>query len=191
MGEEFGSEIIGIDLSQKNINDATEAARNKKLANVHFKVGDAEHLDFNDNEFDIVILECSFCLFPNKELAAQEIYRVLKPEGRIGITDVAIEKKLPLSAKNLLLRVACIADALPMEGYRVLFENAGFTIETLTNRKDLVLKTMKRIKKRIFIAEIAKGLNYIEGFLFLMLNLLGFWCQYRPFEQINSLFEKL
>lgn len=162
LGEEFGAEIIGIDLSQKNINDATEVARLKKLANVYFKVGDAEHLDFNDDEFDIVILECSFCLFPNKILAAQEIHRVLKPEGRIGITDVAIEKKLPLSAKNLLSRVACIADALPMEGYRVLFENAGFTIESLTNRKDLVLETMNRIKKRIFIAEIAKGLKKID-----------------------------
>jgi ubiquinone/menaquinone biosynthesis C-methylase UbiE len=162
LAEEFGAEVVGIDLSQKNVNEANEVASRKKLTNVHFKVGDAEHLDFNDEEFDVVILECSFCLFPNKKLATQEIYRVLKREGRIGITDVAIEKKLPISAKNLLLRVACIADALPMEDYKELFENAGFSIKSLADRKDLVLDMMNGIKKRIFIAELAIGLKKID-----------------------------
>ena len=53
------------------------------------------------------------------------MYRVLKPEGRLGISDVAIEKKLPINAQDLLLRVACIADALSTQGYKDVFESVG------------------------------------------------------------------
>jgi len=162
LAKEFGSEVIGIDLSQKNVNEANLLVKNKKLDNVSFMVGDAESLEFQNQEFDVVISECSFCIFPNKALAAQEMNRVLKQGGRLGVSDVAIEKELPISVKNLFLRVACIGDALSMEGYREIFDKTGFVIDKLTNRKDVVLETMNRIKKRIFIAEIAKGLKKVD-----------------------------
>jgi len=162
LAKEFGSDVIGIDLSKKNVDEANLLVKNKKLDNVSFMVGDAESLEFKNQEFDVVISECSFCIFPNKTLAAQEMNRVLKQGGRLGVSDVAIEKELPISVKNLLLRVACIGDALSMEGYREIFDKTGFVIDKLTNRKDVVLDTMNRIKKRIFIAEIAKGLKKIN-----------------------------
>jgi SAM-dependent methyltransferase len=162
LAEEFGSEVIGIDLSQKNVDEANLLARNKNIDNVCFMVEDAENLDFNNKEFDVVISECSFCIFPNKTTAAKEMYRVLKQGGRLGVTDVAIEKELPISAMDLLLRVVCIGDALSMEGYREIFDATGFVIDVLANRRDVVLDAMNRIKKRLFIAEIAKGLKKID-----------------------------
>jgi ubiquinone/menaquinone biosynthesis C-methylase UbiE len=162
LAEEFGSEVIGIDLSKKNVNEANQLARNKNLDNVSFMVGDAERLEYKNQEFDVVISECSFCTFPNKTLAAQEMNRILKQGGRLGLTDVAIEKELPIQAKSLLLSVACIGDALSMEGYRRIFSEAGFVIDKLANRRDIVLDTVSSIKKKLFIAEIAKGLKKID-----------------------------
>ncbi|MHA1977068.1 MAG: methyltransferase domain-containing protein [Candidatus Hodarchaeales archaeon] len=162
IGEEFGSKIIGIDLSQKNVKEANSAAQQRGLSNIEFKVGDALTLPFEDSYFDVVISECSFCIFPDKNDVANEIYRVLKPEGRLGISDVVIEKKLPLNVQDLLLRVACIADALSVQGYQDVFENAGIQITSVNDEKKFVLKTFDEIKKKIFIAELAKGLKKIE-----------------------------
>ncbi|MHA2289225.1 MAG: class I SAM-dependent methyltransferase, partial [Promethearchaeota archaeon] len=97
LAEEFGSRFIGVDLSKKNVKEANRAAQKRGLDNVKFKVGDAINLPFQEEFFDVVISECSFCIFPNKNVAAKEIYRVLKPKGRLGVTDVAIERRLPFN----------------------------------------------------------------------------------------------
>ncbi|MFW9914371.1 MAG: methyltransferase domain-containing protein [Candidatus Thorarchaeota archaeon] len=162
LGEEFGSQIIGIDLSKKNVSQANAQAAKKGLSNVTFEVGDAEQLTFSDASFDVVISECSFCLFPNKGAAAQEIFRVIKPNGRLGITDVSIEKKLPQDIQGMIFRVACIADALSLEGYKKEFAKAGFVHIRGEDRKDAVYKMIQEIKKKIFVAELAKGLKKID-----------------------------
>ncbi|MHA2499893.1 MAG: methyltransferase domain-containing protein [Candidatus Hodarchaeales archaeon] len=162
LAEEFGSQIIGVDLSIKNVNQANTQAAKKGLSNVAFEAGDAEKLTFSDESFDVVISECSFCLFPNKEAAAQEIFRVLKPNGRLGITDVSLEKKLPREIQGMIFRVACIADALSLEGYRKEFAKAGFVDIRGEDRKDTVYKMIQEIKKKIFVAELAKGLKKID-----------------------------
>jgi len=162
LAEEFGSNIIGIDLSTKNVDEANITAQQRGIPNVRFKVGDAEKIPFNADEFDVIISECSFCLFPDKELAAREIYRTLKAKGRLGITDVAIEKALPFDIEKLILKVACIADALSMQGYKEIFEKTGFRITSLLNKKKIVSNTLDDIKKKIFIAELASGLKKVD-----------------------------
>ena len=162
LAEEFGSKFIGIDLSRKNVKEANRAVQIRGLDNIEFREGDAMNLPFQEEFFDVVISECSFCIFPNKNIAAKEIYRVLKPKGRLGVTDVAIERRLPFNAKDLLLRIACITDALSVRGYKEVFEKVGFTISSVIDEKKFVLKTFDEIKKKIFIAELAKGLKKID-----------------------------
>ncbi|MFX1511242.1 MAG: methyltransferase domain-containing protein [Promethearchaeota archaeon] len=162
LAEKFGSTITGIDVSEKNVDQANITAQKKGLKNVTFEVADAEHLPYEAEEFDVVISECSFCLFPNKTIATQEMWRVLKPNGRLGLTDVAIEKELPFDAQNILLRVVCIADALSMSEYRLTFENSGFKIELLEDKKEYVLQMISSVKKKIFLAELAKGVKKID-----------------------------
>lgn len=162
LAEEFGSNIYGIDLSRKNVDEANITAQQRCIPNVQFKVGDAEKIPFKDEQFDVIISECSYCLFPNKVLAAQEIYRTLKAKGRLGITDVAIEKPLPFDIERLILKVACLADALSMQGYKEIFEETGFKITSLINKMDIVSNTIEEIQKKFFIAELASGLKKID-----------------------------
>jgi len=88
--------------------------------------------------------------------------RLLNSGGRLGITDVAIEKKLPIDIEKMIFKVACISDALSMNGYRRVLEKGGFVISILEDRKNFVNKMIADIKKKIFFAEIAKGLNKID-----------------------------
>ncbi|MFW9995245.1 MAG: methyltransferase domain-containing protein [Candidatus Odinarchaeota archaeon] len=162
LAKEFGSNVIGLDLSIKNTKIANDNASNQDLAHLcQFKVGDAEKLPFQDKSFDAVISECSFCIFPEKNVAAAEIFRVLKKNGRFGVSDVAIEKKLPIDVQQIVFRVACIADALTSEGYLEVFKNAGFVNLELEDKKEVVYELAGRIKKKIFLAELAKGLKKI------------------------------
>ncbi|MHA2233495.1 MAG: class I SAM-dependent methyltransferase [Candidatus Hodarchaeales archaeon] len=162
LAEEFDSTIIGIDLSSKNVKYGNKRAAEKGLRKVSFKAGDAEELPFDDESFDVVISECSFCLFPKKEVAAAEMFRVLKPQGRLGITDVAVEKELPGDIQGMIFRVACIADALSTAGYVREFKKAGFQNIAAEDRKDMVYKMITDVKKKIFLAELARGLKKID-----------------------------
>ncbi len=160
LAEEFGVSITGIDVSEINVKKSNLLAQDKGLGErVKFVVANAEKLPFEDQSFDVIISECSLCLFQNKELAILEMNRLLKFGGRLGITDVAIEKKLPIDIEKMIFKVTCISDALSMNGYRQVLEKGGFIIHFLENRKTYVNKMIDDIKKKIFFAEIAKGLN--------------------------------
>ena len=146
-----------------SLKNANHIAQKKGLGDrVKFMVANAEKLPFEDQSFDVIISECSFCLFQNKESTALEMYRLLNNGGRLGITDVAIEKNLPIDIEKMIFKVACISDALSMNGYRRVLEKGGFVIGLLEDRKEFVSKMLADIKKKIFIAEIAKGLNKID-----------------------------
>ena len=67
-----------------------------------FRRGDAEGLPFEDQSFDALFSECSFCTFPDKTSAAEEMARVLRPGGRLGLTDVTVSGPLPEDLQNLL-----------------------------------------------------------------------------------------
>ena len=92
---------------------------------VRFQQGDAEKLGFPDASFDAVLCECAFCTFPDKRLAAAEFARVLRPGGRVGLSDLTRLAQLPEELQGLLAWVACIADARPVEEYVSYLEAAG------------------------------------------------------------------
>ena len=79
-------DVVGIDLSEKMIERATNAAKERRIANVAFRVMDAEKMDFPDDTFDLATSRFGFQIFTNPEAVAAEAFRVLKPKGRIGAT---------------------------------------------------------------------------------------------------------
>jgi ubiquinone/menaquinone biosynthesis C-methylase UbiE len=124
----FGCKVIGIDLSEKNLNKAREFSRSLDLSDkLEFKLADAENLDFIDETFDAVVCECALCTFPNKKKSVSEMYRVLKNGGRVGITDVILEGELPPSFNDMLSYVLCISGALPVDEYKDLFQKNAFS----------------------------------------------------------------
>ena len=85
-----------------------------------------------DNTFHALVCECAFCLFPDKPTAPGEFARVLRPGGRVGITDVTVaESGLPPELSRLTAWVACIADARPVDDYTAILGAAGLrTVHT-------------------------------------------------------------
>ena len=108
-----------------------------------------------------MVCECSFCLFTNKKSVVEEIYRVLKPHGKVLITDMAIEKPLPIDVHNIIFHVACIASAVSMKTYAEYFKQQEFEIQLLTGQTEVLFQLIDDIKKKLFVLELAKGFRKI------------------------------
>lgn len=140
---EYGADVTGVDLSNANVTAAAGAAHAAGLTDrVRFQTGDAERLPVEDATFDVVVCECAFCTFPDKPTAAAELTRVLKPGGRLGITDVTVDPdRLPPELTGLRGWIACVADARPLNEYSQILRAAGLRV-IATERHDDAIATM-------------------------------------------------
>jgi SAM-dependent methyltransferase len=119
--------VIGIDMTPKMIDRATDAAFNIGVKNVEFCEGYLESLPVESNSIDVVISNCVINLSTDKKQVFSEIYRALKSGGRICISDIVSNGKIP----SAMLQMedswsSCIAGALPFEKYINDLSNAGF-----------------------------------------------------------------
>jgi ubiquinone/menaquinone biosynthesis C-methylase UbiE len=160
LAERFGCQVVGIDYSGQNVADASELASAKGLSSlVRFERGDAESLPFPDKSFDAIICECAFCTFPNKTDAAREFARVLRPGGRVGLSDLTRGPSLPNELDGLLAWIACIADAQPVDGYAEYLRSAGFELEKVELHDEALTEMVQQIRMRLLSAEVLVGLK--------------------------------
>lgn len=163
LAERFGCHVTGVDLGGANC----AAARGDALARglqglTRFETADAEGLPFADGEFDAVICECAFCLFPDKAGAAREMARVLAPLGQVGLADLVREGDLPAGLDGLMAWVACIADARPLADYLDALSAAGLAPRS-SERCDCVLAQIAdHVRQRLFAAEVLVGLGKLN-----------------------------
>ncbi|MBC3193925.1 class I SAM-dependent methyltransferase [Pseudonocardia sp. C8] len=138
-----GVHVDGIELNQATVDKARATTENAGLGQtVRFHTGDAERIPLADAEFDAVVCECAFCTFPDKPTAAREFARVLRPGGRVGITDITVHPDgLPTELTGLAGWVACIADARPLDDYIAILDTAGLRT-TDTQSHDEALRSM-------------------------------------------------
>jgi SAM-dependent methyltransferase len=143
LAHEYGVRVDGVDLSATNVALAQGAAQAADLASrAVFTAGDAEALPYPDAMFDAVVCECAFCTFPDKPTAATELARVLRPGGRVGITDVVADPgRLPAELTGLTAWIACVADARPTAEYAAILTDAGLSV-TRTGQHDAALNRM-------------------------------------------------
>ena len=148
LAERFGCEMIGIDYSERNVDEANAAAAGKGLGQlVSFQKGDAERLPFADASFDAVICECAFCTFPDKFAAANEFARVLRCGGSMGISDLTRGPALPPELDGLLAWIACIADAEPVQDYVKHLEAAGLRLKLTESHDEALLEMVHRCER--------------------------------------------
>ncbi|HYE71940.1 MAG TPA: methyltransferase domain-containing protein [Blastocatellia bacterium] len=164
LAEKFGCEVVGVDYGSDNVREANEAAAARGLAGrVWFDQGDAERLPFDDETFDAIICECAFCTFPDKPTAAREFARVIKPGGRIGMSDLTrAAGPLPPELDSLLAWVACIADAQPIESYAAFLNQAGFNVNCLELHDEALQEMVNQIRMKLLGAEILVGLKKMD-----------------------------
>jgi SAM-dependent methyltransferase len=119
---------IGIDMTQAMIERARKGVREGGYSNVEFHLARIDKLPQSDNSVDCVISNCVINLAADKPAVFREIYRVLKPGGRVAVSDIALKKMLPKELESSIMAlVGCIAGAIPITEYRAGLEDAGFS----------------------------------------------------------------
>ncbi|MGA1870083.1 MAG: arsenite methyltransferase [bacterium] len=119
--------VIGIDMTPDMVNKARENARKANYTNVEFRLGEIECLPVPDNSVDVITSNCVINLSLEKSKVFHEAYRILKPGGRLAISDVIALKELPDSIKKDKEKHAgCVAGAVTDREIKVLLEKIGF-----------------------------------------------------------------
>lgn len=119
--------VIGVDMTPDMVSKARKNAGNAEANNVEFRLGEIENLPIVDNTADVIMSNCVINLSPDKQAVFKEAFRVLKPGGRLAISDILTKDELPEMLRNdLALIGACIGGAATIETTRESLEKAGF-----------------------------------------------------------------
>jgi ubiquinone/menaquinone biosynthesis C-methylase UbiE len=130
--------VIGVDMTPDMIQKARENAAKLGYANVEFRLGEIESLPVNGSSVDRILSNCVLNLVPDKRRAFAEMFRVLKPEGRFGISDVLFEGEFPEDLRKAAeLYVGCISGAMRLSDYIEALGQAGFKDVTVARKRPI------------------------------------------------------
>lgn len=127
--------VIGVDMTADMIEKARANAHKLGAKNVEFRLGEIEHLPVADESVDVVISNCVINLSPDKPQVFREAYRVLRPGGRLAVSDIVTRVELPPEIKeNLDSWASCVAGAWVDKDYVAAIEAAGFADVTVKEK---------------------------------------------------------
>jgi ubiquinone/menaquinone biosynthesis C-methylase UbiE len=130
--------VIGVDMTAEMLDKARANCRKGNVPNVEFRLGEIENLPVADNTADVIISNCVINLSPNKARVFQEAFRVLKPTGRLMISDMVLLKEIPEAImKSVEAYIGCIAGAEKKNDYLNLMKQAGFQDVQVIEEKQL------------------------------------------------------
>ena len=119
--------VIGVDMTPEMLDKARENARKGKYKNVEFRLGEIENLPVADSSVDVIISNCVINLSPDKARVFAEAFRVLKPGGRLMVSDIVLLQELPDAIKNSVQAyIGCLSGAVMKAEYLRLIKKAGF-----------------------------------------------------------------
>ncbi len=119
--------VIGVDMTPEMLDKARDNARRGKYQNLEFRLGEIENLPVADGTVDVIISNCVINLSPNKKRVFEEAFRVLKPNGRLMVSDIVLMKSLPeIIKKNVQAYIGCVAGAEKKDDYMKMIEDSGF-----------------------------------------------------------------
>lgn len=122
--------VIGLDMTPEMLEKARENAERVGATNVEFRLGEMEAIPLEDASVDVVISNCVINLSPDKDAVFREAFRVLRPGGRMSISDIVwLGEPPPALRRSLELWAGCIAGALEKEDYLKKIKAAGFDIK--------------------------------------------------------------
>jgi arsenite methyltransferase len=118
--------VIGVDMTPEMIGEARENAEKGNYKNVEFRLGEIENLPVADNSVDVVISNCVINLSPDKLRVFQEAFRVLKPGGRLMVSDMVLKELPDFIRDSVAAYVGCISGAIKKGSYINIIKKAGF-----------------------------------------------------------------
>lgn len=135
--------IIGVDMTPEMIDKARENARKGNYENVEFRLGEIENLPAADNSVDVIISNCVINLAPDKNRVFKEAFRVLKPGGRLHVSDLVLLADLPEEIKNSVeAYIGCLSGAIKKNEYMNAITNAGFRDVRIMNENRYPVELM-------------------------------------------------
>jgi len=144
--------VIGVDMTPDMISKARKNAESIETNNVEFRLGEIEHLPVADNTADIIMSNCVINLSPDKQSVYRDAFRVLKPGGRLAISDVLATAPLPDEIRNDLALVgACIGGASTIGDTETMLKEVGFQdikIESNDKSRDLIREWGQKQEKK-------------------------------------------
>jgi arsenite methyltransferase len=143
---------LGVDMTPQMVKKANALAVEKGYRNVEFRLGEIENLPLADNYINTIMSNCVINLAPDKSRVFKEAYRVLKPSGKMVVSDIVSEKPLPVMMQaDMNAWSSCISGALPKEEYLAKIAGAGFrTHEILSEREFYIEVGKEKEMQRMF-----------------------------------------
>ena len=130
--------VIGIDMTKEMISKAKENAKKYGYTNVEFRLGDIDTLPVESNSIDVIISNCVINLSPDKTKVFREAYKVLKPHGRMYISDIVLLEVLTDEQRyNEELICSCVGGALLKDTYLKIIRDAGFNVKIIFENKSI------------------------------------------------------
>jgi SAM-dependent methyltransferase len=160
--------VIGVDMTAEMVARAQDNALTGGYSNVEFRLGEIEALPVEDNTIDVIISNCVINLVPNKEKAFKEAFRVLKPGGRLMVSDIVLKKNLPdFVLESIEAYVGCVSGASMKDRYLDFIKSAGFENVVVNEESDFPLDCMTNDPTGQAILKSLKGseeeIRKVEG----------------------------
>ena len=147
--------VIGVDMTKEMIQKAKNTAQKNDYKNVEFRLGEIENLSVEDNSIDVIISNCVINLAPDKKKVFQEAYRVLKPNGRILVSDIVTEGDLPEEVqKSISAWAGCVAGAQEKSQYLTTIRNAGFEEVKIVSETSMPVDISTELKGKITSVQV-------------------------------------
>jgi len=160
-----GGTVIGLDSSQEMLAMASAGAVKAGASNIQFLKGDLEAVPLPDESVDVIISNCAVNLAPDKDRALGEAYRVLRPGGRLAISDIVTRVPVPVPLKESLTAwAACIGGALSEDEYRDRLHAAGFTDIVISRDREYTAQDVEAAGLSDLLAETGLDMAPRLGF---------------------------
>ena len=147
--------VIGVDMTKEMLERAEASALKYGYRNVEFRLGEIENLPIEDETVDAIISNCVINLSPDKLRVFQEAYRVLKPNGRLMVSDIVTQGELPEDVRRSFdAWASCIAGALEKSEYLDTIKRAGFRNVEIISEKAYTMNLSEDLTEKIMSVQV-------------------------------------